>query len=193
MAIEANGNVHSAAPKLRRRVLERCEFARSKPSMKSCGKQIEPGSEMLSFSFLGGISRHVRWRWICLLFFFAPAYGQEINLKGAIDFHVHSSPDEVPRAIDADDLAKLAKEKGMRGLVLKNHHESTAALAYMVRKEVPGIEIFGGIALNSSVGGINLEAVKRMTMMKGGWGRVVWLPTVDSESAGQNLNAIQAR
>ena len=31
----------------------------------------------------------------------------------------------------------------MRGLVLKNHYESTAALAYVVRKEVPGIEIFG--------------------------------------------------
>ena len=70
----------------------------------------------------------------------------------------------------------------MRGLVLKNHFESTAALAYMVRKEVPGMEIFGGIALNRAVGGINLEAVKRMTMMKSGWGRVVWLPTIDSEN-----------
>ena len=73
-----------------------------------------------------------------------PGYGQsepELNLKGAIDFHVHSSPDSVPRSIDADDLARLAKESGMRGLVLKNHFESTAAIAYMVRKEVPGIEV----------------------------------------------------
>jgi hypothetical protein len=106
----------------------------------------------------------------------------ELNLKGAIDFHVHSSPDSVPRSIDADDLARLAKESGMRGLVLKNHWESTAALAYMVRKEVPGIEIFGGITMDLSNGGINLEAVKRMIMMKGGWGRVVWLPTIDAEN-----------
>ena len=70
----------------------------------------------------------------------------------------------------------------MRGLVLKNHWESTAALAYMVRKEVPGIEIFGGITMDLAVGGINIEAVKRMTMMKGGWGRVVWLPTLDAEN-----------
>jgi hypothetical protein len=105
-----------------------------------------------------------------------------LNLKGAIDFHVHSSPDSVPRSIDADDLARLAKESGMRGLVLKNHWESTAALAYMVRKEVPGIEIFGGITMDLSNGGINLEAVKRMIMMKGGWGRVVWLPTIDAEN-----------
>jgi hypothetical protein len=105
-----------------------------------------------------------------------------LNLKGAIDFHVHSSPDSVPRSIDADDLARLAKESGMRGLVLKNHWESTAALAYMVRKEVPGIEIFGGITMDLSNGGVNLEAVKRMIMMKGGWGRVVWLPTIDAEN-----------
>ncbi len=111
------------------------------------------------------------------------AFGQsELNLNDAIDLQVHSSPDSAPRTIDADDLARLAKEKGMRGLVLKNHFESTAALAYMVRKDVPGVEVFGGIALNRSVGGINLEAVKRMAMMKGGWGRVVWLPTIDSEN-----------
>jgi hypothetical protein len=107
---------------------------------------------------------------------------QELNLKGAIDFRVHSSPEAVRRSIDADDVARLAKENGMRGLVLANHNESTAALAYMVRKEVPGIEIFGGIMLNQSVGGLNTEAVKRMTMLKGGYGRVVWFPTSNAEN-----------
>ena len=111
-----------------------------------------------------------------------PAYGQS-SLNGVIDFHVHSGPDSVARTIDADDLARLAKERGMRGLVLKNHWESTAALAYIIRKEVPGMEIFGGIDLNLSVGGINPEAVKHMIMLKGGWGRVVWLSTYDSENA----------
>jgi hypothetical protein len=124
----------------------------------------------------------LKWMWICLLLLAVPAPGQEINLKGAIDFHVHSSPDSTPRSIDADDLARLAKQMGMRGLVLKSHHEDTAALAYMVRKEVPGIEIFGGITMDMSNGGINIEAVKWMTMMKGGLGRVVWLPTNDSEN-----------
>jgi microsomal dipeptidase-like Zn-dependent dipeptidase len=70
----------------------------------------------------------------------------------------------------------------MRGLVLKNHYESTASVAYLVRKEVPGIEIFGGIALNLTVGGINAVAVERMTMVKGGYGRVVWMPTYDAEN-----------
>jgi hypothetical protein len=103
-------------------------------------------------------------------------------LPGVIDIHAHSDPDSVPRSIDAIDLARLAKQRGMRGLVLKNHYESTAALAYTVRKEVPGIEVFGGIDLNRSVGGINPAAVERMVMMKGGWGRVIWMPTFDAEN-----------
>ncbi|HWC96123.1 MAG TPA: DUF6282 family protein [Candidatus Sulfopaludibacter sp.] len=103
-------------------------------------------------------------------------------LPGVIDIHVHSDPDSMPRSIDAIDLARLAKARGMRGLVLKNHYESTAALAYIVRKEVPGIEIFGGIDLNRAVGGVNPAAIERMVLMKGGWGRVIWMPTFDAEN-----------
>ena len=104
------------------------------------------------------------------------------SLNGVVDIHVHSDPDSVPRSIDAIEIAKLAKAGGMRALVLKNHYEPTASLAYLVRKEVPGIELFGGIALNRSVGGINPAAVERMTKVKGGWGRVVWMPTFDAEN-----------
>src|ERR1700694_4570943 len=111
-----------------------------------------------------------------------PAAHTQTKLPGVIDIHAHSDPDSVARSIDAIDLARLAKERGMRGLVLKNHYESTAALADVVRKEVPGIEVFGGIDLNRSVGGINTAAVERMVLMKGGWGRVVWMPTFDSEN-----------
>ena len=103
-------------------------------------------------------------------------------LSGVIDIHAHSDPDSTARSIDAIDLARLAKSRSMRGLVLKNHYEATASLAYVVRKEVPGIEIFGGIDLNLTVGGVNPAAVERMTMVKGGYGRVVWMPTFDSEN-----------
>ena len=106
----------------------------------------------------------------------------QTRLTGVIDIHVHSGPDSVARSIDAIDLARLAKERGMRALVLKNHYESTAALAYVVRKEVPGIEIFGGIDLNRSVGGLNPAAIERMVLMAGGWGKVVWMPTFDAEN-----------
>ena len=104
------------------------------------------------------------------------------TLDGAIDMHAHSDPDGTPRSIDAVDLAKLAKSRGMRAIVLKNHYEPTASLAYIVRKEVPGIEVFGGISLDLTVGGVNPAAVEWMTKVKGGYGRVVWLPTFDSEN-----------
>ena len=117
--------------------------------------------------------------WFSLL---TPVLCAQPKLAGVIDIHAHSDPDSVPRSIDAIDLARLAKERGMRGLVLKNHYESTAALAYVVRKEVPGIEIFGGIDLNRSVGGLNIAALERMVLMKGGWGKVVWMPTFDAEN-----------
>ena len=109
------------------------------------------------------------------------AYAQG-PLSGVIDIHVHSDPDSVPRSIDAIDLARLAKARGMRGLVLKNHYEPTASLAYVVRKEVPGIAIFGGIDLNRAVGGVNPAAIERMVLVKGGWGKVIWMPTFDAEN-----------
>ena len=103
-------------------------------------------------------------------------------LAGSIDIHVHSDPDDRPRSIDAIDVAKLAKTRGMRAIVLKNHYDPTGPLAYVVRKEVPGIEVFGGVDLNLAVGGINPVAVEHMTQVSGGWGRFVWMSTFDAEN-----------
>ena len=103
-------------------------------------------------------------------------------LEGAIDVHVHSYPDDRPRSIDAIDVAKLAQARKLRAIVLKNHYDSTAGLAFLVRKVVPDIEVFGGIALNLSVGGINPAAVEHMAAVSGGWGRIVWMPTFDAEN-----------
>lgn len=115
-----------------------------------------------------------------LVAFALPANAQ--SLSGAIDMHAHADPDGTPRKLDAIDLARLAKDSGMRAIVLKNHYEPTASLAYIVRKEVPGIEVFGGISLDLTVGGVNPAAVDWMTKVRGGYGRVVWLPTFDSEA-----------
>jgi len=129
------------------------------------------------------------YRWILLSLAAAIAAAQQGStnnsntiLTGAIDIHVHSDPDSRPRSIDALDVAKLAHSKGMRGIVLKNHYDPTSGLAYLVRKEVPGLEVFGGIDLNLTVGGINPAAVAHMTEVSGGWGRFVWMPTFDAEN-----------
>ncbi len=107
---------------------------------------------------------------------------QAQDLRGVVDIHAHSGPDSVPRSIDSLSLARLARDKGYRGLVLKNHYEPTAALAGLTRREAPGLAIFGGIALNLTVGGVNPAAVERMTRVEGGFGKIVWMPTFDSEN-----------
>lgn len=103
-------------------------------------------------------------------------------LKGAIDVHVHGSPDDRPRSVDVIEAARQARDRGMRAIVIKNHYESTAGDAYLARTLVPGIDVFGGIDLNLTVGGINPAAIEHMTKVTGGWGRVVWFPTFDSEN-----------
>lgn len=103
-------------------------------------------------------------------------------LDGVIDIHVHSAPDNVERSIDSIDVAKLSRDRGMRAIVLKSHYEPTATMAYIVRKAVPGIEVFGGIDLNLTVGGMNAAAVEHMTQVTGGYGRLVWMSTFDAEN-----------
>jgi hypothetical protein len=83
-------------------------------------------------------------------------------LVGMIDMHVHAAPDTASRSVHDIDLALKAREMGMRGVVTKNHEFITNDRAYLTRQVVPGIEVFGGITLNQSVGGINPVAVDNM-------------------------------
>jgi hypothetical protein len=103
-------------------------------------------------------------------------------IKGLIDFHTHAAPDIFGRAIDADELAALAASRQMEAIVFKNHVTHTADRAWLVRKHVPGIKVFGGITLNRAVGGLNPQAVEWMWRMQGGYGRVVWFPTFDADN-----------
>ena len=103
-------------------------------------------------------------------------------LTGAIDIHVHAEPDSRPRSVDAIEAVQQAKARGMRAIVLKNHYEYTSGLAYIVGKQVPGIEVFGGVDLNLTVGGMNPAAVEYMAATTGGRGKIVWMSTFDAEN-----------
>jgi len=104
-------------------------------------------------------------------------------LKGAIDMHAHFGPDTYGRQWDAFEIARLAQSRGMRGAVFKNHWSESAGLAYLIRKyAAPGFEAFGGLVLNTPEGGINPEAVRYFAEVEGGYGKVVWMPTHDSEN-----------
>jgi hypothetical protein len=102
-------------------------------------------------------------------------------IKDLFDTHFHSAPDVFDRIADDEVAAQLYKDKGMGGIVLKNHVVPTADRAWFVRKHVKGIKVFGGITLNSAVGGINADAVHWMSRMQGGYGRFVWFPTIDAD------------
>lgn len=110
---------------------------------------------------------------------------QDPALIGALDLHAHLDPDisgggQVPRARDAVGMAQMARARGMRGFVHKTHMDvSSAASAHFARQAVPGIEVFGRFALNLTSGGLNPAAVMQFTSMKGGWGRIVEMPTRD--------------
>ena len=118
---------------------------------------------------------------IILFIWLAPGQAQDVNLTGVIDMHVHAGPDSRPRAMNDLEAARRARDAGLRAIVLKNHFTMTADRAALALEQVEGLEIFGGIALNRAVGGINPEAVRQSVAFDGGRGKVVWLPTFDAE------------
>jgi hypothetical protein len=114
----------------------------------------------------------------------SPLFGAQpgsISIAGAVDFHCHTGPDTGPRAMNSFAAVRQLRDAGLRGVVLKHHFMPTSALAQLAMEEVGGIEVFGGLVLNRSAGGINAEAVRRMAQVTGKRGRVVWLPTFDAE------------
>jgi len=114
-----------------------------------------------------------------------PSTDQQLSdpiLQGAIDIHAHFGPDSYARQWDAFEIARLAQQRGMRGIVFKNHWSESAGLAFLVRRyAAPELEVFGSLSLNTPEGGINPEAVRYFAEVEGGFGKVVWMPTHDSE------------
>ena len=83
-------------------------------------------------------------------------------LQGAIDIHVHAGPhlSSSPRRVDPFEAAEEARAAGMRAIVYMDVFSESCGTAWLVRRRVPGIEVYGGIILNSNYGGINPRAVK---------------------------------
>ncbi len=92
--------------------------------------------------------------------------------RNMVDLHVHASPSLLPR--HGNDAQTVATETalGFSTLVLKAHEGSTVERAASL-----GDGVYGGIVLNSPVGGANPDAVEVAARLGG---RVVWMPTVSS-------------
>lgn len=100
-------------------------------------------------------------------------------LRGAVDLHCHSGPSPFPRELDHAEAAADGERIEMRAVLVKSHHHSTVMdlLAMRGRFDTISTQAFGGVALNSQVGGINPYAVA-MALRMGG--RAVWFPTFSS-------------
>jgi hypothetical protein len=99
-------------------------------------------------------------------------------LDGGVDLHIHTAPSPMPRRIDVVEAARSAQGAGMKAIVAKSHHHSTVTDVLALKKnglQELDIAVFGGIALNSAVGGINPHAVDLALKMGG---RAVWFPTI---------------
>ena len=108
-------------------------------------------------------------------------------IKGAIDMHIHSAPDIRKRKMNDIEIMEESIKLGIRAVVIKSHDFPTVTRARLVNLikaenyEGNNFQMFGGIALNNTVGGLNPYAVEA-TLKLGG--KVVWLPT---KSARNNL------
>ncbi len=101
-------------------------------------------------------------------------------LTGAIDMHIHSGPDVIDRIGTSIDIARAAADTGMRAVVFKDHLFPSVVKAHLTEQAVPGIKVFGGITLNASVGGLNVQMVKA-SIASGA--KFVMFPTFDSRRA----------
>ncbi|GLU49931.1 DUF6282 family protein [Nocardiopsis ansamitocini] len=106
-------------------------------------------------------------------------------LDGAVDLHCHSGPNPFAREFDHVEAARDGERLNMRGILVKSHHHNTVMDLLAMHRELDGIAtpIFGGIALNAQVGGLNPYAVA-MSLQMGG--RAVWFPTFSSRCHCEN-------
>lgn len=107
------------------------------------------------------------------------------RLNGVIDMHIHSAPDIRERKLNDLQLMEAAVERGVRAIVIKSHMVPTVDRATLVnhicREKYPDSDfcMYGGIALNRSVGGLNPWAIEAACKLGA---KVVWLPTMTSEN-----------
>jgi hypothetical protein len=94
------------------------------------------------------------------------------------DLHVHTAPDVQPRLVDDLEAIAMYERAGFSGCVLKAHYDATAGRARAAGHRSP-VRVYGALALNQHVGGLNPAAVAAALTMAA---RVIWMPTADSHT-----------
>ncbi|MGP8313044.1 DUF6282 family protein [Enterocloster aldenensis] len=125
-----------------------------------------------------------------------PVAPEKVNeiLEGGIDVHIHGAPlgGWLPGRPTMLQTCIDASEAGMKALVFKDHNTMVNNCAIIIQdvlermardKAAQGvgfkpIQVFGGVTLNYSVGGMNTAAVR--TALDYGRCKEVWLPSLDA-------------
>ncbi len=101
-------------------------------------------------------------------------------MKGALDIHIHIGPDpNRRRRVDGYDAAVQTRDAGMRGVVFKSHDYNTTPVAVTLQRLFPGVELYGGLALDFEVGGLNPHAVEAAGKLGS---KIIWMPTFSSKN-----------
>lgn len=103
-------------------------------------------------------------------------------IEGAVDLHVHPFPSPFPRRMGIVEATEDAARAKYRAIVVKSHHHSMVPDVLALHETGLGdspVQVFGGVALNPQVGGLNPYAVD-LALNLGG--KIVWFPTISSHA-----------
>lgn len=90
-----------------------------------------------------------------------PIAGADL-LIGAVDNHVHACPHINGRSIDVFQAVRQAADAGMRGIGLMDNFANSSGIAALANRHLGhlGVEVFGGLIMEPTAGGISADAVR---------------------------------
>jgi hypothetical protein len=103
-------------------------------------------------------------------------------LKGAIDCHVHSCPHLNGRSANVFESVRQAASAGMRAIGLMDNFQNSSGFSALAMAELGhlGVEVFGGLIMQPTAGGVTYEAARNAVDYGYGPGtgaRFISLPT----------------
>ncbi len=100
-------------------------------------------------------------------------------LEGFVDTHVHAGPSLIAREFTPWELVEEAERAGFAAIVFKDHFMPTVSAVRLLQDHYRDyrVKIFGSLALNNALGGLNPKAVE--TAIRFG-AKVIWMPTTSS-------------
>ena len=99
-----------------------------------------------------------------------PEHMTDDLLRDTVDLHYHSGPSPFPRRLDPVESARHYDEHGFKAVVYKSHHHNTVMDILSIKTSVLDqlrVRVFGGVALNGLVCGLNPRAVELCLRMGG--------------------------